>query len=452
MKHYNFEHTPDKLPPMTGIGWLLNNRIIDKAVEGTTQNLLDFYSFKYRRIPQVSSDDFVELCNKGIDAGFKGLLMCKQGIILNNFVEKSKPYWDTEYKDCVIVGHILDRGDAWWQIHPQTMWIDLEWWASVGKPEFGDFEENVEWTATNIERSEETLSDWQTYNPVSITATNETVNAVGKWAGHNLLNVAMQDNQKVGIWNKDLRRGKEYVYGENLDHYEKVHSIGKQLWVSRWFAANTETLDKEVQEQITSSVYSTCGGISPISNAYIRNLKPGGELVFYDADPLAVHMQNYMFNNWDGRNWKQLVLDYMEENPILGHHFACTDFLDEVDAYIDALGEPFQEWWNTTAKTFLLQFEEIDLMDINTMTMHLIDSMHRIEDDEKIFIDVSNAFNYEVNATLYSKNIRLNTEADYIKFFDNYKDKFIAKGFVIQSMNNHPKFEYLPKLFPWQKF
>ena len=74
MKHYNFEHTPDKLPPMTGIGWLLNNRILDKAIEGTTQNLLDFYSFKYRRIPQVSSDDFVELCNNGIDAGFKGLL------------------------------------------------------------------------------------------------------------------------------------------------------------------------------------------------------------------------------------------------------------------------------------------------------------------------------------------------------------------------------------------
>ena len=118
-------------------------------------------------------------------------------------------------------------------------------------------------------------------------------------------------------------------------------------------------------------------------------------------------------------------MSLFKENPILGHHFACTDFLGEVDAYIDALGEPFQEWWNTTAKTFLLQFEEIDLMDINTMTMHLIDSMHRIEDDEKIFIDVSNAFNYEVNATLYSKNIRLNTEADYIKFFDNYKDKFI---------------------------
>ncbi len=142
----------------------------------------------------------------------------------------------------------------------------------------------------------------------------------------------------------------------------------------------------------------------------------------------------------------------MEENPILSSHFACTEFLDDVDTYVDELGEPFIEWWNTTAKTFLLRFDEIDLMDINTMTMHLMDSADKIERDEKVFIDVSNAFNYEVNATLYSKNIRLNTEADYIKFFEYHENKFINKGFVIQSMNIHPKFAYLPKLFPWQKF
>ena len=346
---------------------------------------------------------------------------------------------------------MLDRDEAWWQIHPQTMWIDLEWWESVDKPEFGEFEENVEWTATKIERSEETLSDWQTYNPVSIKATNETVSANGKWAGHNLLHAAMKDNQKVGIWNKELRQGREYIYGENLDYYEKVYSIGKQLWVSRWYAANTETMDTKIHEKISSAVYSTCGGVSPLSNAYIRNLKPGGELVCYDADPLAVHMQRYVFDNWNGRNWKQFVEDYAEQNPQLSYHFAAMEFLDDVDSYLDDLGEPFIEWWNNTAKTFLLKFEEIDLMDINTMCSWLKDSSYNSFNDETVFIDVSNAFNYEVNATLYSKNVRINVERDYIKFFEENTGKFITKGFVIESVNNHIKFPYLPKLFPWQK-
>jgi hypothetical protein len=79
------------------------------------------------------------------------------------------------------------------------------------------------------------------------------------------------------------------------------------------------------------------------------------------------------------------------------------------------------------------------------------DHLEHQDNGDKVFIDVSNAFNYEVNAILYSKNIRLNLEADYIKFFENDKDRYITKGFGI---GNHfaSKFPYLSKLFPWQKF
>ena len=38
MKHYNFEHTQDKLPPDTGIGWLLNNKILDLLITLTPLN------------------------------------------------------------------------------------------------------------------------------------------------------------------------------------------------------------------------------------------------------------------------------------------------------------------------------------------------------------------------------------------------------------------------------
>ena len=85
------------------------------------------------------------------------------------------------------------------------------------------------------------------------------------------------------------------------------------------------------------------------------------------------------------------------------------------------------------------------------MCSWLKDSSYNSFNDETVFIDVSNAFNYEVNATLYSKNVRINVERDYIKFFEENTGKFITKGFVIESVNNHIKFPYLPKLFPWQK-
>ena len=72
------------------------------------------------------------------------------------------------------------------------------------------------------------------------------------------------------------------------------------------------------------------------------------------------------------------------------------------------------------------------------------------DSNRKIFIDVSNAFNYEINSILYSKNIRLRIENDYLDFFRKYPDKFILR-FDINEINDDPKFPYLPKLFPWQK-
>tara|TARA_B110001454_G_scaffold104068_1_gene98007 strand:- start:437 stop:1621 length:1185 start_codon:yes stop_codon:yes gene_type:complete len=393
MKHIN-HHTPDKLPANCGIGWLLDCKIKDKAIEGTTQNLLDFYSFKYREIQQITSNDFVELCNLGINAGFEKILIFKQGIVLENFVENTKEYWNNEYKDCVIVGS-----------HIETLYIDLLWWAE-SKPQ--------------------TVAD--------------------------LFNVAVKDNKKVGIWNENLCEGKDYVYSK-----ENVHSIGNDLWKTRWYAANSEKMDTKIHDKITSSVYSTCGGLSPISNAYIRNLKEDGELICFDIEPLALHMQRYIFENWNGTNWKDFITKYMKENPILGNQFTCDNLLDEMDEYLKELGQPFINWWNTKAKTFDLNFLDIDIMNISFMKEHLEESRDRWSNkmapiaDEKIFVDISNAFNYEINSILYSKNIRLNIELDYLKYFEEHKDKFILKGFDINKINNDKRFPYLPNLFPWQQ-
>ena len=453
MKNYTFEHTPDNLPDNCGIGWLLNNSIQDKAVEGTTQNLLDFYSMKYRKIPQVASYDFVELCQKGLDDGYNSILILKQGILLNNFIEDVKEYWATQYKDCVIIGHILDRSneDAWWQIHPQCMYIDLEWWEQAGKPFFGERNDTATtWTANNVKRSTETVgyNTNETYNPEWIVAGNDETSNTYKRTGWNLLNTALMQGKQVGVWNNKLRHQKDYVYGEMNDHHQKISAIGEEIWVSRWYAANTEDLDTKIQAQFTSTVYSTCGGLSPISNAYIQNLKVGGKLICFDADPLALHMQNYVFDNWDGTNWKQFVTEYAELNPILGKHFACMEWLDNVDDYLDSLGQPFIDWWNNKARTFDVEFLEMDIMNVENMTGHISDNSN----NGITFIDSSNAFNYEVNSVLYSKNIRLACESDYLTFFKSYKGKITWKGFDINDCNADSKRPWLPKLFPWQKF
>mgnify|MGYP006229913799 FL=1 len=126
------------------------------------------------------------------------------------------------------------------------------------------------------------------------------------------------------------------------------------------------------------------------------------------------------------------------------------DSLHFIDEYLEDLGEDFVKWWNTTYKTFNHEFRVLDLMSITKFKNELKSEMDE-GDERKVFVEVSNAFNYEINSILYSKNIRLRIENDYLDFFKKYPTKFITRGFDINEVNDDPKFPYLPKLFPWQK-
>jgi hypothetical protein len=456
MINYKIPHTADKLPEGCAIGWLLNNQIKELSTQGITQNMLDFYSMKYRKIPQLSSATFMDLCEQGLHVGLKSILMLKQGIVLqSDFIEQTQPYWKGQYKDCVIVGHILDRTneDAWWQIHPQAMYIDLKWWEEAGKPDFGDRSDIANpYTATKVERSTDSLGSDKsdTYNPDWIKATDETVSATYTRTGWKLLDAALSQGKKVGIWNEHLRSLKEYCYPEMNDHYEKLYLLGSETWVSRWYCSNTEDLDLEIKDQVCSSIFSTCGGLSPIANAYIQNLRPGGEITCFDADSRALEMCWYVFKNWDGTNWKQFVNSYLADNPMSRPYFAASDGLDQMDEYLLKLGQPFIDWWRKEAQSFGVVFKRIDVMRMSRMKAELDDAVNKSTENEKVFIDVSNAFNYEVNAMLYSKNVRLRCERSYIDWIAGYGNKIIAKGFVINEMNEHKNQQWLPKLFPWQ--
>ena len=449
MKNYDFPHDANNLPQQCGIGWLIEDKIKDQAVKGMTQNMLDFYSMKYRKIPQVSGHSVEDLCQAGLDNGFAKIVIFKQGVYLRDFIEKSKNLWDTKYKDCVIVGHILDRQDSWWQIHPQTLYIDLEWWKDADKPNFGIRDDEAPWTALQISRSVQTFSNPNDYNPVEVVATDTPQECKGKSWGWELLYAAVQNGKKIGVWDQDLRNSKEYVYGEMDDYYEKVWNIGQQIWQVQWYASNTENLETEVKDKNTGTVFSTCGGLSPICNAYVENLQPGCNLNFMDVDVIALHMQEQLWSTWDGKNYKKWVEDYMELNPMLASVFACSWNLDMSQEYINDLGVDFHKWWNSTAKSFKLKFHRVDIMNKNRV-LQLIGHERTENPGKDIFVDFSNAINFEVNSTVYSKDIRKQIESDYLEYEKNHPDVTL-KGLHLNDMDQHHKQPWLHKIFPWNK-
>jgi hypothetical protein len=199
-------------------------------------------------------------------------------------------------------------------------------------------------------------------------------------------------------------------------------------------------------------VFSTCGGLSPIINAYIQGLKPNGKLVCYDQDVLALHMQSHIFKNWDGTNWEQFVTQYTLDHFIQSMFFTRPENLKIVDEYLKDLGQDFVDWWRKEAQSFNVDFKRLDVMNINRLQMFLDQEVNKLKENEKVFIDSSNAYNYEVNSVLYSQNIRLKCERDMVKYLKGCNGRVIWKGFDTLLIKDQLAYEYLRKLFPWQEF
>jgi hypothetical protein len=425
-----------------------------------SQNLLDFYNIKYKTVTQCASFTIEELCNDAIDLGLKNLLIIKQGCILYDFIDRLEDFIENHAKDAVLIGHILDRGDKWWQIHPQTLFINLEWWETAGRPAFGE-KSNDDWDTIQVNRSSESLSGSNDdYNPISITGSTIPVKCQGAWEGHTLLHAALSSGEKVGIWNTEMRQQKENLYAEMNDHGDQIWALGKQLWTSQWFGVNTEDMGIWRKPYNTSAVFSTGGGLSPIINAYQNNLVNGGHLNITDLDPITLMIQSHIWDNWDGTNYSQFIREFVSTNSYMKNHISKYNQLEQNDAILDTIPE-FVNWWKGNAATFNVNINRIELIDINRMKKQFNRELYRRKygggDGQHIFIDVSNAFNYEVNAILYSRKIRFGLEKDYVSFFKEQGDTFKHKGFTFHELIerddklNQEKFPWIQELFPWQK-
>ena len=132
--------------------------------------------------------------------------------------------------------------------------------------------------------------------------------------------------------------------------------------------------------------------------------------------------------------------------------FTRPENLKIVDSYLKDLGQDFIDWWRKEAQSFKVDFKRLDVMNINKLQMLLDSEVNRLNENEKVFIDSSNAYNYEVNAVLYSQNIRLKCERDMITYLEGCNGRIIWKGFDTLLIKGQTTYPYLKKLFPWQDF
>ena len=116
-----------------------------------------------------------------------------------------------------IAGHILDRADAYYELHHQCYYIDLDIYQQIGKPRIGKQQLGVKHHKTKPRRSDDNVHD--DYTPTWISGGEDQTDYNHKMHGHNILSVAFDHDIPIVVFDNNIRQHKKHYYPENQQEF-----------------------------------------------------------------------------------------------------------------------------------------------------------------------------------------------------------------------------------------
>jgi len=122
-------------------------------------------------------------------------------------------------QDFFIAGHILDRKDAYYELHHQCYIINLEKYKEFNYPQIGKQELGSKHAQSIPCRSTQNYHD--DYTPVVVTGGDDSKEYNHKCHGWNILSTAFNAGQEVSVFTSDIRNNKKHFYPESPVDFNK---------------------------------------------------------------------------------------------------------------------------------------------------------------------------------------------------------------------------------------
>ena len=179
--------------------------------------------------------------------------------------------------DFLVAGHVLDRKDAYYELHHQCYVINLFHYNMLGQPLIGKQALSVEHTQTQPFRTTNNYHD--DYTPRAVVPGTKLVSYQHKCHGWNILSVAFDKNVPVMVFDHSIRDNKIHFYPESPDDFYKQleWAYNRLNYCQDTFVhtSNTETIHLPVKH------YKQL--VTPASGVwFIDYLAPGAKVVMYD--------------------------------------------------------------------------------------------------------------------------------------------------------------------------
>jgi hypothetical protein len=259
-----------------------------------------------------------------------------------------------------IAGHILDRGDAYYELHHQCYLINLEIYKDLGCPAIGKQELGAIHTQEEPNRSDDNYHDFYTPTSVNRGWGERTYNH--KCHGWNILSIALAKDCPLVVFDNSVRHNKKHFYPESLMEFNKhlswaYHRLN-YCHTTFVHTSNTEIVHLPVKQ------YDQI--VTPASGAWFTN---------YVSDNATVIMYDY----------NQASLDYWQEHA-------------------------------PSIKNVRYRFVLCDLLGEGSLADHILPAI------PNTLVNLSNIFNYEGTTFFYSLEYRKFKELELVQAINDKCD------------------------------
>lgn len=320
--------------------------------------------------------------------------------------------------DFFLVGHILDRGDAYYELHHQCYIIDLEKYKELGFPKIGSNEFYNEHTQTVPERSQDNIHD--DYTPKWIKSGNNKSIYKHRRHGWNLISIALDNDLPILVFDDDFRNNKIYYYPEDNNTFNQQinfaynrHSFCSDTAI---YPINSESYIGSINFSPLKQLIVPASGINWILYLDRFEFDTNTVVKFYDYSISTLEYMKKVID-WDGYDYITFVennlknkFNFLENGndiPYCGTRdieFVWQDIKDQCE---------WSTLWNDIKSKVKFEFHWVNLLDSSK-------NIDWIDTSDNTLINLSNIFNYIGTSSFYSLSSRVDAEN---KLIEKIKDK-----------------------------
>ncbi|MBY0384024.1 aspartyl/asparaginyl beta-hydroxylase domain-containing protein [bacterium] len=426
----------EKTSFFANILWQRNDEIsrpqLFSQCSNITEHFLRLKASRHHRL--MSGIHLSDLLTRCFEQGNTWAFVCTPGLIVkDHFFSRARHFLSQLSEDVFVIGHLLDRKERWFGLHPQSFFINLKIWEKLGRPSFGEFSAPLE--LPNILRSEENVHD--NYTPLYLRPKEGKSIFQPEVFGWNWVRAAMQSNfQMLNIPN-DLREKKQFLYPEQnqaalekrltkintpLNELKNMSTLSthqeevfEQLHIEAFgldkklFLFNTEQARSPYQEARIKKIDAFVGlpaGFMDMHLLHRHKLNENAQIIYFDINNSMLEIKKELFENWDGSNFP-MFLESLEKNrpDIFAHKLMTTDKSDIAKKWAEELAlwgseEDFKKTYGI-AKPLHKKYIQTDIVSSGDKILDVLAGFK----NKHIALWYSNCFNYTPSLAEHQWNL-----------------------------------------------